>query len=148
MSSGSPHRLYVKGKHLSYKRGKRNTDPNTSLIKIGTKLSDSPKPPAPSFFDYPDWRENGTIQEQRANVNSESTEGVDTTEDAQFYLGKRVAYVYRTKKLIRGSKIRVIWGKITRPHGNNGVVRSKFRNNLPPSSFGATLRIMLYPSNI
>lgn len=101
--------LIVRGKHLSYQRGKRNTDPNTSLIKI---------------------------------------EGVDSTEDAQFYLGKRVAYVYRSKKTVRGSKIRVIWGKITRPHGNNGVVRSKFRNNLPPSSFGATLRIMLYPSNI
>ena len=34
-----------------------------------------------------------------------------------FYLGKKVAYVYRCQKEIRGSKIRVIWGKVTRPHG-------------------------------
>jgi len=34
-----------------------------------------------------------------------------------FYLGKKVAYVYRGQKEIRGSKIRVIWGKVTRPHG-------------------------------
>lgn len=34
-----------------------------------------------------------------------------------FYLGKKVAYVYRAHKEIRGSKIRVIWGKVTRPHG-------------------------------
>ena len=26
--------VYVKGKHLSYQRGKRNTNPNTSLLKI------------------------------------------------------------------------------------------------------------------
>ncbi len=34
-----------------------------------------------------------------------------------FYLGKKVAFVYRAHREIRGSKIRVIWGKITRPHG-------------------------------
>jgi hypothetical protein len=35
-----------------------------------------------------------------------------------FYLGKKVAFVYRGQKEIRGTKIRVIWGKVTRPHGN------------------------------
>lgn len=34
-----------------------------------------------------------------------------------FYLGKKVAFVYRGSKEIRGTKIRVIWGKVTRPHG-------------------------------
>ena len=34
-----------------------------------------------------------------------------------FYLGKKVAFVYRAQRKIRGSKIRVIWGKVTRPHG-------------------------------
>lgn len=34
-----------------------------------------------------------------------------------FYLGKKVAYVYRGHKEIRGTKIRVIWGRVTRPHG-------------------------------
>jgi ribosomal protein L35AE/L33A len=36
-----------------------------------------------------------------------------------FYLGKKVAYVYRGQKEVRGTKIRVIWGKVTRPHGRN-----------------------------
>ncbi|KAF2253666.1 ribosomal protein L35Ae [Trematosphaeria pertusa] len=103
------HRLYVKGKHISYQRGKRNTTPGTSLLKL---------------------------------------EGVDNTEAANWYCGKRVAYVYRAHRSVRGSKIRVIWGKITRPHGNSGVVRAKFRSNLPPKSFGASVRVMLYPSSI
>ena len=73
---------------LGHKRGKRNSRPNTSLIQI---------------------------------------EGVADQKEAQFYLGKvrwpltlqrpltyliqqRVAYVYRAKRDIGGSKLRVIWG--------------------------------------
>ncbi|CAN6651129.1 large ribosomal subunit protein eL33A [Trichomonascus vanleenenianus] len=103
------HRLYVKGKHLSYQRSKRTNNPNVSLIQI---------------------------------------EGVATPQDAQFYLGKRVAFVYRASKEVRGTKIRVMWGKVTRTHGNSGVVRATFSKNLPPKTFGATVRVMLYPSNI
>ncbi|KAI9802425.1 MAG: hypothetical protein M1825_002809 [Sarcosagium campestre] len=66
------------GRHLSYQRGKRNTYPNTSLIKI---------------------------------------EGVDDPKAAAFYHGKKVAFVYRGHREIRGSKIRVVWGKVTRSHG-------------------------------
>lgn len=75
-------------------------------------------------------------------------EGVDTPEDAKFYLGKRVAFVYKGNKEKNGSKIRVIWGKVVRTHGNTGVVRARFRRNLPPQTFGASLRVMLYPSQI
>ncbi|RKF55931.1 60S ribosomal protein L33-B [Erysiphe neolycopersici] len=109
MPSEGGHRLYVKGRHLSYQRGKRNTNPNTSLIQI---------------------------------------EGVSDSKAATFYLGKKVAFVYRAHREIRGTKIRVIWGKVTRPHGNSGIVRAQFRRNLPPKSFGASVRIMLYPSSI
>ncbi|RMJ25039.1 60s ribosomal protein [Aspergillus sp. HF37] len=109
MPSEHGHRLYVKGRHLSYQRGKHEVRAKTSLIQI---------------------------------------EGVDDTNAASFYLGKKVAFVYRAKRQVRGSNIRVIWGKVTRPHGNSGVVRAQFRHNLPPQTFGATVRVMLYPSNI
>lgn len=44
---------------------------------------------------------------------------LDTDHLSSFYLGKKVAFVYRGQKEIRGTKIRVIWGKVTRPHGKS-----------------------------
>ncbi|GMM34262.1 ribosomal 60S subunit protein L33A [Saccharomycopsis crataegensis] len=82
------------------------------------------------------------------NVSLIKIEGVDAPEDAKFYLGKRIAYVYKAQKEIRGSKIRVIWGKVTRTHGNSGIVRANFKKNLPPKTFGASVRVFLYPSSI
>jgi ribosomal protein L35AE/L33A len=60
----------------------------------------------------------------------------------------RVVYIYKAKREINGSKFRAIWGKVCRAHGNNGVVRAKFRKNLPPCSIAGPCRVMLYPSRI
>merc|ERR1712100_522002 len=85
---------------------------------------------------------------QYENTSLIKIENVNQRSDVDFYLGKRVAYIYKAKKEIDGSKFRVIWGKVCRPHGNNGVVRCKFRKNLPPCSIAGPCRIMLYPSRI
>jgi len=85
---------------------------------------------------------------QYPNTSLVQIEGVNTQEEVNWYKGKRMAYIYKAKTKKNGSHYRCIWGKVTRPHGNSGVVRAKFTSNLPPKSMGSRVRVFMYPSNI
>jgi large subunit ribosomal protein L35Ae len=90
---------------------------------------------------------------QYQHVSLIKIKNVDTTVDAEFYCGKKIAFVTKTKgpKNKDGTKakqFRVQWGKVCRPHGSNGVVRCRFKRNLPPQAMGGRVRVMLYPSSI
>ena len=79
------------------------------------------------------------------NVNQAllQIEGVNSKEEAQWYIGKKVASVYK-----KGKEQIINWGVITKEHGNSGIVRAKFDRNLPPLMLGKTVRVMLFPSTI
>merc|ERR1711915_78619 len=91
----------------------------------------------------------GGLKQQHENQAIVKLEGVADKNEAQWYSGKRVAYVYKAEKNTKivneeKSRSRVIWGKIMRPHGNAGSVRVKFRSNMPSMARGKKVRVMLY----
>lgn len=76
-------------------------------------------------------------------------EGARRKEHGSFYVGKRCVYVYKaeTKKCVpqhpeRKTRVRAVWGKVTRIHGNTGAVRARFNRNLPGHAMGHRIRIV------
>ena len=84
------------------------------------------------------------LRTQDVSISLIKIKGCDDKKAADFYLGKRVAFITKAQD----GSFRVNWGKVQRAHGGNGVVRCKFRRNLPPQAIGGRVRVMLYPSRI
>ena len=58
------------------------------------------------------------LRNQYEHTSLLKIQNVQSKEGVAFYLGKRVCFIYKAKKEIRGSKFRTIWGRVTRAHGS------------------------------
>ena len=82
---------------------------------------------------------------QKPNQALLKLEGVNDAKSAQYYFGKRCVYIFKAPSTKQGTKFRTIWGRISRAHGQKGVVIARFSPNLPARAMGSTIRVMLYP---
>jgi large subunit ribosomal protein L35Ae len=89
-----------------------------------------------------------SFRRNKRNINPAQAllkiDGVNSKEEAQFYVGKKVAAPQKGKD----TSLPPNTGTITQVHGNSGVVRAKFDHNLPPVFLGSEVRVYLYPSTI
>uniref|UniRef100_A0A1A9UMD0 Large ribosomal subunit protein eL33 n=1 Tax=Glossina austeni TaxID=7395 RepID=A0A1A9UMD0_GLOAU len=120
-----------------------------------TKVSKTPKAAKPAKIEKATDVKSTVKYKRRGRLCAKAVEGCRRKEHGIFYVDKRWVYVYKagTKKCVpqhpeRKTRIRAVWGKVTRLHGNSGAVRARFRRNLPGHAMGHRAHIMLYPSRL
>jgi len=149
-----PSKGIKKGKNVSGKVAEVKTPKEVKEEKKNHKKERKYRKFTPRLFTL------GIIAGYRRNMRKQyrhtsilKLDGVRVRRDAKFYLGKRVAYLYKDENPEKKGKNRfegrrVIFGKIVKLHGTSGAVKAKFQPQLPPTSIGKPCRIFLYPSSI
>jgi large subunit ribosomal protein L35Ae len=87
-----------------------------------------------------------TKDHQQENQALVAIKNCNDLQGARFYLGKRVAYIYKVKTTSNNTRYRCKWGTVMATHGTSGMVRVKFSKNITGSARGSSVRVMLYPN--
>lgn len=110
---------------------KKSSEYNSAPVRLWVKSK---------FLGFRRNRKNQTPNQALLRI-----EDVNTPKETEYYLGKRVVYIYKAHNKEQGSKFRTIWGRVCKAHGGQGAVIARFSPNLPARAMGATLRVQLYP---
>jgi large subunit ribosomal protein L35Ae len=57
------------------------------------------------------------LRNQHEHTSLLKIQNVNDKASTNFYLGKRVCFIYKAQTEKKGSKYRTIWGRVTRAHG-------------------------------
>ena len=72
--------------------------------------------------------------DQYTNTSLIKIHGVESKKEVDFYLGKRIAYIYKAKTVRKGTRFRVIWGKVYRSGAPLCFAQSRAQAFLQPAA--------------
>ena len=61
------------------------------------------------------------LRNQHEHTSLLKIQNVNDKASTNFYLGKRVCFIYKAQTEKKGSKYRTIWGRVTRAHGTRYI---------------------------
>ena len=137
---GKKHEKHTKSKHEKAKSSHKKHEKHAKHVKSGEPAK---KPQAKDAKQEAAMANRALILSFRRGRHTQRTNqfllgirGADTRAKASQYIGSRVVWTSP------GKLKKQIHGKITKTHGNNGVLRARFSRGLPGTAVGTLVELL------